>query len=141
MDFAGSSVVHLTGATGALAALLLLGARAGKYGADGRPRAIPGHSMPLVGLGVAILWVGWYGFNAGSTLGTTDVAFAEVALNTQLAAAAGVIGARSSSPTRRRGRSTSAWPATGRSRAWSRSRRPVAMWSSGRRRSSAWSPA
>ena len=93
LDFAGSSVVHLTGATGALAALLLLGARAGKYGADGRPRAIPGHSMPLVGLGVAILWVGWYGFNAGSTLGTTDVAFAEVALNTQLAAAAGVIGA------------------------------------------------
>ena len=93
LDFAGSSVVHLTGATGALAALLLLGARAGKYGTDGRPRAIPGHSMPLVGLGVAILWVGWYGFNAGSTLGTTDVAFAEVALNTQLAAAAGVIGA------------------------------------------------
>jgi Amt family ammonium transporter len=93
LDFAGSSVVHLTGATGALAALLLLGARSGKYGADGRPRAIPGHSMPLVGLGVAILWVGWYGFNAGSTLGTTDVAFAEVALNTQLAAAAGVIGA------------------------------------------------
>jgi len=93
LDFAGSSVVHLTGAVGALAALLLLGARAGKYGPDGRPRAIPGHSMPLVGLGVAILWVGWYGFNAGSTLGTTDVAFAEVALNTQLAAAAGVIGA------------------------------------------------
>lgn len=93
LDFAGSSVVHLTGAVGALAALLLLGARAGKYGPDGRPRAIPGHSMPLVGLGVAILWVGWYGFNAGSTLGTADVAFAEVALNTQLAAAAGVIGA------------------------------------------------
>ena len=118
------SVVHLTGATGALAALLLLGARADEHGADGRPRAIPGHSMPLVGLGVAILWVGWYGFNAGSTLGTTDVAFAEVALNTQLAAAAGVIGACSSS-TRRRDRSMSAWPATGRSRAWSRSRRPV----------------
>jgi ammonium transporter, Amt family len=93
LDFAGSSVVHLTGAVGALAALLLLGARAGKYGTDGKPRAIPGHSMPLVGLGVAILWVGWYGFNAGSTLGTADVAFAEVALNTQLAAAAGVIGA------------------------------------------------
>jgi Amt family ammonium transporter len=93
LDFAGSSVVHLTGATAGLAALLLLGARRGKYGPDGRPRAIPGHSMPLVGLGVVILWVGWYGFNAGSTLGTTDVAFAEVALNTQLAAAAGVIGA------------------------------------------------
>jgi Amt family ammonium transporter len=93
LDFAGSSVVHLTGATAGLAALLLLGARAGKYGNDGRPRAIPGHSMPLVGLGVVILWVGWYGFNAGSTFTTADVAFAEVALNTQLAAAAGVIGA------------------------------------------------
>ena len=56
---------------------------------DGKPRAIPGHSMPLVGLGVAILWVGWYGFNAGSTFGTTDNFMAEVALNTQLAAAAG----------------------------------------------------
>jgi Amt family ammonium transporter len=93
LDFAGSSVVHLTGATAGLAALLLLGARAGKYGPDGTARAIPGHSMPLVGLGVLILWVGWYGFNAGSTLGTTDVAFTEVALNTQLAAGAGVIGA------------------------------------------------
>jgi ammonium transporter, Amt family len=93
LDFAGSSVVHLTGATAGLAALLLLGARRGKYGPDGRPRAIPGHSMPLVGLGVLLLWVGWYGFNAGSTLGTADVSFAEVALNTQLAAAAGVMGA------------------------------------------------
>ena len=93
LDFAGSSVVHLTGATAALAALLLLGARRGKYGPDGKPRAIPGHSMPLVGLGVMLLWIGWFGFNAGSTLATTDVAFAEVAVNTQLAAAAGVIGA------------------------------------------------
>ena len=93
MDFAGSTVVHLTGAVGALAALLLLGPRIGKYGADGKARAIPGHSMPLVGLGVAILWVGWYGFNAGSTFGTSDNFMAEVALNTQLAAAAGVLGA------------------------------------------------
>ena len=93
LDFAGSSVVHLTGATAALAALLLLGARKGKYSGDGKPRAIPGHSMPLVGLGVMLLWIGWFGFNAGSTLATTDVTFAEVALNTQLAAAAGVIGA------------------------------------------------
>ena len=93
LDFAGSSVVHLTGATAGLAALLLLGARSGKYGSDGKPRAIPGHSMPLVGLGVMILWVGWYGFNAGSTFATDDVLFAEVALNTQLAASAGVIGA------------------------------------------------
>jgi Amt family ammonium transporter len=93
LDFAGSSVVHLTGAVGALAALLLLGARKGKYAPDGKPRAIPGHSMPLVGLGVMLLWVGWFGFNAGSALATDDVFFAEVALNTQLAAAAGVVAA------------------------------------------------
>ena len=92
MDFAGSSVVHLTGAVGGLAALLLLGPRIGKYGADGSPRAIPGHSMPIVGLGVLILWVGWYGFNAGSTFGTGfGELFAQVALNTQLAAAAGAL--------------------------------------------------
>jgi len=93
MDFAGSSVVHLTGAVGGLAALILLGARKGKYGPDGKPRAIPGHSMPLVGLGVIILWIGWFGFNGGSTFGTADAFFGEVMLNTQLAAAAGVIGA------------------------------------------------
>jgi Amt family ammonium transporter len=93
MDFAGSSVVHLTGATAALAVLLLLGARKGKYAADGSPRAIPGHSMPLVGLGVIILWIGWFGFNGGSTFVTEGSFFGEVMLNTQLAAAAGVIGA------------------------------------------------
>ncbi len=93
MDFAGSSVVHLTGAVGALAALLLLGPRIGKYDAKGRPRAIPGHSMPLVGLGVIILWIGWFGFNGGSTFETSASFFGEVMLNTQLAAAAGVIGA------------------------------------------------
>ena len=93
MDFAGSSVVHLTGAVGALAALLLLGPRRGKYDSEGRPRAIPGHSMPLVGLGVIILWIGWFGFNGGSTFETTASFFGEVMLNTQLAAAAGVIGA------------------------------------------------
>lgn len=93
MDFAGSSVVHLTGAVGALAALLLLGARKGKFGGDGKPRAIPGHSMPLVGLGVIILWIGWFGFNGGSTFGTDGSFFGEVMLNTQLAAAAGVLGA------------------------------------------------
>jgi Amt family ammonium transporter len=93
LDFAGSSVVHLTGATAGFAALLLLGARKGKYDREGKPRAIPGHSMPLVGLGVMILWIGWFGFNAGSALATTDVFFAEVALNTQLGAAAGVVGA------------------------------------------------
>jgi Amt family ammonium transporter len=92
-DFAGSTVVHLTGATGGLAALLLLGPRAGKYDADGRPRAIPGHSMPLFGIGVLILWLGWFGFNPGSTLGTGGNRFAEVVVVTNLAAAAGVVGA------------------------------------------------
>jgi Amt family ammonium transporter len=92
-DFAGSTVVHLIGATGAFAALLLLGPRIGKYGPDGKPRPIPGHSMPLVGLGVLILWLGWFGFNPGSTLGAMGNRFAEVALVTNLAAAAGVIAA------------------------------------------------
>ena len=92
-DFAGSTAVHLIGATGALAALLLLGPRKGKYGPDGKPRAIPGHSMPLAGLGVIILFIGWFGFNPGSTLNATDGRFAEVALVTLLGAAGGVIGA------------------------------------------------
>jgi Amt family ammonium transporter len=92
-DFAGSSVVHLTGATAALAALILLGPRRGKYGPDGKPRAIPGHSMPLFGLGVLILWLGWFGFNAGSSLGVGGSSFAEVMVVTNLGAAGGVIGA------------------------------------------------
>jgi ammonium transporter, Amt family len=90
-DFAGSTVVHLIGATGALAALLHLGPRRGKYDRSGRPRAIPGHSMPLVGLGILILWLGWFGFNPGSTLSAIGNRFAEVVLVTNLAAAAGVI--------------------------------------------------
>lgn len=90
-DFAGSTAVHLIGATGALAALLLLGPRRGKYDADGSPRAIPGHSMPLFGLGVLILWLGWFGFNPGSTLNAMDGRFTEVALVTMMAAAAGVL--------------------------------------------------
>src|SRR3954471_7264355 len=92
-DFAGSTAVHLIGATGALAALLHLGPRKGKYGPDGKPRAIPGHNMPLFGLGVLILWLGWFGFNPGSTLNALDGRFPEVILTTQLAACAGVIGA------------------------------------------------
>jgi Amt family ammonium transporter len=83
-DFAGSTVIHLIGATGGLAALLLLGPRHGKYGPDKRPNVIPGHSMPLVGLGVVILWFGWFGFNPGSTLNTLDGRFAEVAIVTWL---------------------------------------------------------
>src|SRR3954447_17253709 len=92
-DFAGSTAVHLIGATGALAVLLLLGPRRGKYGKDGKPRAIPGHNMPLFGLGVLILWLGWFGFNPGSTLNALDGRFPEILLVTQLAAAAGVLGA------------------------------------------------
>jgi len=73
--------------------VLLLGPRRGKYGPDGKARAIPGHSMPLFGLGVFILWLGWFGFNPGSTLSATGGRFAEVVVVTNLAAAAGVIGA------------------------------------------------
>ncbi len=92
-DFAGSSVVHLTGATGAFAAVLLLGPRRGKYGADGKPRPIPGHNMPLFGLAVMILWVGWFGFNAGSTVSASGAIFGQVAVVTNLGAAGGVLGA------------------------------------------------
>src|SRR5213592_4980370 len=92
-DFAGSTAVHLIGATGALAAVLFLGPRRGKYGPDGKPRAIPGHNMPLFGLGIFILWLGWFGFNPGSTLNATDGRFTEVLLVTQLAACAGVLSA------------------------------------------------
>ncbi len=92
-DFAGSTAVHLIGATGALCALLLLGPRKGKYGPDGKPRAIPGHSMPLVGLGTIILFVGWFGFNPGSTLGIGDTRLADVAVVTLLGCAGGIIGA------------------------------------------------
>ncbi len=92
-DFAGSTAVHLIGATGALAVLLLLGPRKGKYGKDGKPRAIPGHNMPLFGLAVMILWLGWFGFNPGSTLNIQDGRFAEIVVVTNLAAACGVLGA------------------------------------------------
>jgi Amt family ammonium transporter len=92
-DFAGSTAVHLIGATGALAALLLLGPRKGKYDAAGKPRAIPGHNMPLFGLGVLILWLGWFGFNPGSALNASDGRFPEILMVTQLAACAGVLAA------------------------------------------------
>jgi Amt family ammonium transporter len=91
-DFAGSTAVHLIGATGGLAVLLLLGARRGKYGPDGKPRAIPGHNMPLFGLSVIVLLIGWFGFNPGSTLLALDGRFTEVGLVTLLAAGAGVLG-------------------------------------------------
>src|SRR5918995_2296408 len=95
-DFAGSTVVHYQGALAALAGALLLGPRLGKYGADGRPNAIPGHNMAYTTLGVLILWFGWFGFNAGSTLGIQSGDklgyFAYVALTTNVAAAAGALG-------------------------------------------------
>ena len=94
-DFAGSTVVHYQGALAALAGALLLGPRIGKFGADGKPNAIPGDDMAFVTLGVIILWFGWFGFNPGSTLGvvTGDKIgyFAYVALTTNLAAAAGAL--------------------------------------------------
>ena len=92
-DFAGSTAVHLTGATAALAALLVLGPRIGKFDENGKPRAIPGHSNFILGLGMFILLFGWFGFNAGSTLGVTDGRFAEVAMVTALGACGGIIGA------------------------------------------------
>ncbi len=97
LDYAGSGIVHFTGAVAALAGVLLLGARKGKYGKDGRINAIPGSSMPLATLGVLILWLGWFGFNGGSELKVSDVesanAVAAVFTNTNLAAAGGVIAA------------------------------------------------
>ena len=130
-DFAGSTAVHLIGATGAFAALLLLGPRRGKYDAAGRPRAIPGHNMPLFGLGVLILWLGWFGFNPGSTLGAMDGRFPEILRRHEPRRGLRRARPRSRSPTARPRRWTSAWPATARSaRSW-RSRRPsgyVELW-------------
>ncbi len=87
-DFAGSGVVHMTGGIAALMGAIFLGPRIGKYGPDGRPRAIPGHNIPFAIVGVFILWFGWFGFNPGSEL-AADGAVMTVALNTLLAAAAG----------------------------------------------------
>ena len=99
-DFAGSTVVHLSGAMAALAGTLILGPRIGKYDDQGNPQTIPGHNMPLAVLGVLILWVGWFGFNPGSTMAAVpDIA--DIALTTNLAAAAGVLGAMTMSYVRR----------------------------------------
>jgi len=95
-DFAGSTVVHATGGSAALIGAMLLGPRLGKFGPDGKAKAIAGHSIPLASLGVFILWFGWFGFNAGSTLGVSGDGgnlAARVAMNTNLAAAAGAIAA------------------------------------------------
>ncbi len=97
VDFAGSGIVHMAGAAAALAGVILVGARKGKYGANGEVNAIPGANLPLATLGTFILWLGWFGFNGGSVLATASVdsanAVAVVFMNTNLAAAGGCIGA------------------------------------------------
>ena len=94
-DFAGSGVVHMCGAAAALAGVLILGARKGKYGKDGATRAIPGCNLPLATLGTLILWLGWFGFNGGSELKISNVeeanAVALVFVNTNMAAAGGLV--------------------------------------------------
>ena len=96
-DFAGSGIVHMTGAAAALAGVLVLGARKGKYGPNGEVRAITGANMPLAALGTFILWLGWFGFNGGSQLQLSTIenanAVAMIFVNTNMAAAGGVIGA------------------------------------------------
>jgi len=96
-DFAGSGIVHMAGAAAALAGVLLLGARKGKYGPNGEVYAIPGANLPLATLGTFILWMGWFGFNGGSVLKLGDAANAHsvamVFLNTNTAAAGGAIAA------------------------------------------------
>ncbi len=97
LDFAGSGIVHMAGAAAALAGVLVLGARKGKYGADGSVHPIPGANLPLATLGTFILWMGWFGFNGGSVLKLGDMASANavamVFVNTNAAAAGGVIAA------------------------------------------------
>jgi Amt family ammonium transporter len=93
-DFAGSTVVHSVGGWAALAGVLVLGPRIGKYGRDGRVHPIPGHNMTSAALGVLILWLGWFGFNPGSTMGVGDgSAIAHILVNTNMAAATGSLGA------------------------------------------------
>ncbi|MFM8554214.1 MAG: ammonium transporter [Acidimicrobiales bacterium] len=91
VDFAGSGVVHMVGGVAALAGAMVIGPRIGKFGADGKPRAIPGHHIPMAMLGTFILLFGWFGFNAASTFAATDVQFATVATNTAIAGAFGAV--------------------------------------------------
>jgi len=91
-DFAGSTVVHALGGFSALVGTIILGPRLGKFGADGKPKSLGGHNIPLVALGVFILWFGWFGFNPGSELGFGDPEkIALIAINTNMAAVAGAI--------------------------------------------------
>ncbi|MDQ2087111.1 ammonium transporter [Herbivorax sp. ANBcel31] len=89
IDFAGSTVVHSVGAWAALVGAAILGPRIGKFNKDGKPNAIPGHSITLGALGVFILWFGWFGFNGGSSLSGTDSGIAHIIMTTNLSAAAG----------------------------------------------------
>lgn len=97
VDFAGSGIVHMAGAAAAVAGVLLLGARKGKYGANGQVNPIPGSNLPMATLGMFILWMGWFGFNGGSQLLVSDVenasAVAKIFVNTNSAAAFGAISA------------------------------------------------
>jgi Amt family ammonium transporter len=91
VDFAGSGIVHATGGAAALAGAIVLGPRIGKFGKDGKARALPGHNIPLAMLGVFILLFGWFGFNAASTFAGTDVRFTVAAVNTGIAGAFGLV--------------------------------------------------
>ena len=91
VDFAGSGVVHMVGGIAALTGAIVLGPRIGKFDKDGKPRAMPGHHIPMAMLGTFILLFGWFGFNAASTFAATDVQFATAAANTAIAAAFGAI--------------------------------------------------
>ena len=96
-DFAGSGIVHMAGATAALASVIMIGAREGKYDENGKPKNIPGSNMPLVAIGTLILWLGWFFFNGGSQLAFSTIADAnalgKIFVNTNMAAAGGLLGA------------------------------------------------
>jgi Amt family ammonium transporter len=92
-DFAGSTVVHSCGGWLSLIGAFILGPRLGKFGPDGKPRAIPGHNLVLVTLGVFVLWLGWFGFNPGSTMAADPASIAKITINTNAAAAIGAIAA------------------------------------------------
>jgi len=97
VDFAGSGIVHMAGAAAALASVIMIGARDGKYDKNGKPKNIPGSNMPLVALGTLILWLGWFFFNGGSQLAFSTIADAnalgKIFVNTNMAAAGGLLGA------------------------------------------------
>ena len=90
-DFAGSTVVHSVGGWAALAGILVLGPRIGKFGKDGKVTPIPGHNMGMATLGALILWLGWFGFNPGSTMAAAPIDIAHIALTTNMACCAAII--------------------------------------------------